>query len=105
MNFRQLIMKYFSGNLPIKNLSEAGIVGLEEGYDSLSLSILAGLSKTENSFEIEKYFKSALNELEILIPDERTACIGYALAISDEIIDGKKELINGVSEIYHNAIK
>ena len=85
-------------------LPEIGVKGLEEGLNTLSLCILAGLEKNENPFEIEKYFKSALNELNIILPNRRQAAIEYALAIAEEIIEGDKDLINGTREIRYKAI-
>jgi hypothetical protein len=53
LNFRQEITKYVTGNLTIDQLSAVGVKGLEEGLDTPSFCILAGLSKNENPFKIE----------------------------------------------------
>ena len=72
--------------------------------DSPSLCILASLSKDENPFEIEHYFKLTLDELNIALPDKREAAIEYALAIVYEILEGEKELVNGTREVIDKAI-
>ncbi|WP_445720466.1 hypothetical protein [Flavobacterium sp.] len=104
MNFRQQIAKYATGNVTFDQLPEIGMAGLEEGLNSPSLCILAGMDKNESAFEIEHYFKMALEELNILIPDKRQAAIYYGIAIVDEIIAGKKDVIDGTREIRYKAI-
>lgn len=104
MNFQQQIAKYVTGNLTTDQLPGIGLKGLEEGLDSPSLCILAGLSKNESPFEIEHYFELTLAELKIKPPDKRQAAIDYAFAIVDEILEGKKDVIDGTREILYKAI-
>jgi hypothetical protein len=104
LNFRQQIAKYVTGNVTTDQLPDIAVQGLEEGLDTPSLCILAGLSKNENPFQIEHYFKLTLEELNIELPDRRQAALEYALAIVDEILEGEKEIIQGTKEIYCNAI-
>jgi len=104
LTFRQQIAKYVAGNMTTDQLAMVGVTGLQEGLDSPSLCILAGLSKNENPHQIEYYFKRTLEELNIALPDRRQAAIEYAFGIVDEILLGKKDLINGMKEIYQSAI-
>ena len=104
LNFRQQIAKYVTGNVTTDQLPDIAVQGLEEGLDTPSLCILAGLSKNESAFQIEQYFKLTLDELEIVLPDRRKAALEYAIAIVDEILEGKKEIIQGTKEINCNAI-
>ena len=85
-------------------LPDIGVIGLQEGLDTPSLCILAGLSKNESGYQIEHYFKLTLEELNISLPNRRQAAIEYALAIVDEILEGKKDIIKGAHEIRHKAI-
>ncbi|MGB4775994.1 MAG: hypothetical protein WBP45_12525 [Daejeonella sp.] len=85
-------------------LPELAVTGLYEGLDTPSLCILAGLGKNESAFQMEHYFKLALGELKIELPDRKQAAIEYALAIVDEIIEGRKDIIKGTREICYNAI-
>jgi hypothetical protein len=105
MDFKQQIAKYVSGNMTTSQLPDIGIAGLNEGLDSPSLCILAGLSENENPFQIDHYFKLALKELNINLPDRRQAAIEYAIALADEIIKGKKDPIDGTREIRYKAIE
>ncbi|MBP6532329.1 MAG: hypothetical protein KA285_03545 [Bacteroidia bacterium] len=105
MTFKQQIAKYVTGNITTDQLPDlVGVTALEEGLDSPSLCILAGLSKKESPHQIDYYFKKTLEELNIQLPDRRMAAIEYALGIVDEILLGKKDLVSGTKEIYHNAI-
>jgi len=104
MKFREQIAKYVTGNMTTDQLPDIGLSGLEEGLDSPSLRILAGLSENENPFQIDYYFKQTLEELNINLPDKRQAAIEYALAIVDEILEGKKDVIVGTREIRYKAI-
>ena len=63
MTFREQIVKYVTGNMTTNQLPDIGVSGLEEGLDSPSLRILAGLSENENFFQIDNYFKQTLEEL------------------------------------------
>jgi hypothetical protein len=104
LNFRQLIAKYVTGNIPTELVPQIGIIGLEEGLDTPSLCILAGLDKSENFYVVESYLKLTLEELNIPIPNKRQAALEYACAITDEIINGEKEIVAGVAEIEKKAI-
>jgi hypothetical protein len=104
MNFKQLIGQYALGNLAIDRLPQIAYVGLEEGYESPSLIILAGIEKGESSGVVEQYFKLALNELSIIIPDIRTLAIEHAIFLANEIILNKTDIIKGVSEILNSAL-
>jgi len=99
MNFEQLIAKYVSGNLPLDQIPEISLVAFEEGYDSPSLWILAGLEKSEDGYIKEKYLKLALDEMGINFINKREATLTYLNAIAEDVISGKSEIINGVSEM------
>jgi hypothetical protein len=88
----------------MSQLPEIAMIGLQEGIDTPSLLILAGLNENEYSSIIEEYFRKTLTELNIILPDKRQAALEYALAVTDEIIEGKKEIIKGTQEIISNAI-
>jgi hypothetical protein len=104
VTFKQQIAKYVTGNLTTDQLPDIGVIGLQEGLDTPSIRILAGLSKNENPFQIEQYFRQSLKELKIELPDKRQAALELALAIVDEILEGKKDIIEGTSEIKYKAI-
>lgn len=104
MNFKQLIAKYITGNIPPDEMPEFAYLGMKEGYDSPSLHILAGLEKKVDSYEAGNYFKLALNELGFIIPDNRQAALQYAAALAEQIINDKADVYHGVNEIIITAI-
>jgi len=104
MNFRQLLAKYVTGNITTDQLPDIAIKALEEKLNSPSLCILAGLHKSEIPSQVDHYFKYALEELNIPLPDKRQAALEYSFALVDEIVDGKKEMIEAVNEIFHRAL-
>jgi hypothetical protein len=103
--FRQEILNFILGNSSTSNLPQIGLIGLNEGFESESLIILAGLSQTDNSFEIERYFKDSMSELDIVLPDKKTASIELAQFFADMVIERKIEPILGVSKMIHKCFK
>ncbi len=59
MTFVQKIFAYTLGILTEKDLPDIAITGLEEGYDSESLRILAGHNSTDNAFQLVDYFNAS----------------------------------------------
>lgn len=104
MTFKQYIADYVTGNLTTSQLPKIGLAGLEQGMNSNSLTILAGMSDNDNLHEIEDYFKKALTELEIKLPDKREAALELAKYYADEIIIGKIDPVDGVNKIIHKAL-
>ena len=105
MYFNQLIAKYVTGSMPPDEIPEFAYSGMRDGYDSPSLHILAGLEEKVDPQEADKYFKLALNELGLAIPDRRQAALQYAVALAEEIINNKTDVYSGVNEIIHTAIE
>jgi hypothetical protein len=104
MYFKQLIAKYITGNILPNKMPEFAYSGMKEGYDSPSLYILAGLEDIEDSYETDKYFKLALDELGLAIPDRRQAALQYASALAEQLINNKTDVYSGVKAIIDTAI-
>ncbi len=104
MNFRQELTAYTAGDRTTDQFPAIAMTGLEEGLDTPSLRILAGMNKNDNPFELEKYFKQMLEELHIQLPDDRRAAIEYAVLITDRILSGDKEVITGARDIFYTAL-
>jgi hypothetical protein len=92
------------GKISLHALPDIALQALEQGLDTPSLRILAGLSDHENEFVIDRYFKDTLLELSIELPDRRQAAIEVGLAIADEIFDGKRTIYEGVRDIECQAL-
>lgn len=97
--FRQEILNFILGNNTISDLPRIGLIGLNEGLESESLIILAGLSEKDNTFEIEKYYKNTISELSIELPDKIHASIELAQFFADLVIDRKLDPILGVNKM------
>ena len=104
MNFKQQLSSYILGNLAISDLPKIGLLGLESGLDSESLVILAGLSEKDNQFEIDSYFKKALGELDIQMPDEKTAAINIIEYYADLIKNKQIDAYLGVEKIVQEVL-
>ena len=91
MNFTQNISAYTIGLLADKNLPDIAMTGLEEGYDSDTLRILAGHNSSDNAFQLVDYFNDVLKELDLTLPDRKSALIEvikfHANKISSKLVD------------------
>ncbi|MCD8401348.1 hypothetical protein [Tenacibaculum finnmarkense] len=104
MNFNQYLGKYVCGNLSEMDYPELAVTGLLEGFDSKYLGILAAMNRTDEISELRKYLKWTIEELNIEIPTKREAALLYTSGIINEILEEKKEIIKGVSEIKNDAL-
>jgi hypothetical protein len=104
LTFRQNIARFVIGDISLRSLPDIALLALEQELDSPSLRILAGLSQNEDGYIIDNYFKNALRELSIELPDKRHAAIEVGLAIAEEIFKGKYDAFIGTQNIKHTAI-
>ena len=104
MNFERQLAKYVIGIISTSQLPELALKGLEEGFQSDSLIILAGLSKNENSCIINQYFEMALFELKITLPEKRKASLILIEEIIEEINGGEKDIIQATGEIINTLM-
>jgi len=104
LTFQQNIARFVTGDLSLRSLPDIALQALEQGLDTPSLRILAGLADNENGFVIDMYFKDTLKELSIDLPHKRQAAIEVGLAIADEIFEGKREVFEGTQNIKWKAI-
>jgi hypothetical protein len=112
MTFEQKISAYTLGLLTDKDLSDIAITGLNEGYNSESLRILAGHNSSENSFVLNEHFQNVLNELQITLKERKLALIDvvrfYVLNIvekeADVYLEFEKihEMINETEFYFHD---
>lgn len=87
MNFHQKLSAYSLGLLADEFLPDIAITGLEEGYDSESLRILAGHNSVENSFALNDYFIKTLKELGLTQKDRKDALINVIAFYAKKIVD------------------
>jgi hypothetical protein len=102
--FRQGIISYVLDKAASDQLPAIAVRGLEEGLDTPSLRILAGMKASDYPSEIQHYFQRSIEELNIVLPDKRQAALEYALSIVQETLEGSKDVISGMKEIRYDAI-
>src|SRR3989339_710385 len=91
MTFKEKIANYVLGNYSISQLPEIALTGLMEGIKSDALIILADMSGTDNSFEIEQYFNKTLRETKIHIPEKiKAAKIVLRYYLNEILLDPQK---------------
>jgi hypothetical protein len=73
VNFTEYLAAYSLGMLTPSDFPDAALAAMEEGYESESLYILAGIEKNENSFVKDEYWQKTLRELNISLPEEHEA--------------------------------
>lgn len=70
---------------------------LDSSIESDNIYILAGL-QNEPDYEIEYYFNSVINELDISIEDDEKLHLIYAKSIARKIISKKIDIYDGVKK-------
>jgi hypothetical protein len=77
---------------------------LTQGYDSVSLRMLAGLNRLTSTSEAEHYFLRSIKELNLTPPEVGTAIRAYACEIAQLLVDGKITGRDGVRRLYQICI-
>jgi hypothetical protein len=101
MSFQLHIAKMVIGYRTHISLQPIALEVLEEGLDSPSLRILAGLANNEYPSIVDHYFYETLKELKIDLPDKRTAAIAVTSSTLDKnmtreipVFEGNREIID-----------
>jgi hypothetical protein len=105
MNFIEMIANYKLGNFSWSHFPEIAMAALNEGFESDSLFILAGMNKNENTFELEQYFKSSLAELHISLPEFHTAAKILLKYYLNEMVIHEENAYNIVTIIDNNIYR
>ncbi|WP_041628033.1 hypothetical protein [Owenweeksia hongkongensis] len=98
MNFQEKISDFVLGNRTISQTPDIALTALNEGIESKSIIILAGMSDRDSPFELQQYFDHALRETKITLPTKLDAArklVKYYL----------KQLISAPQETYSILIK
>jgi len=104
MEFKKLVFQYALGNFTRDQLPAIAYKGLEEGFDSPSLVILAGIERNESPAVVDRYFELVLIELNIAIPNIKALTIECAILMAEEIIKNNADIIEGISDIFNRAL-
>jgi hypothetical protein len=99
MTLIQKISAYNLGLLTDKDLPDIALSGLEEGYDSQSIRILAGYTSNDNPFLLFDCFKAAISEISFTDPDRKKSLINVVKYYSSQIISKKFDAYLGFDRI------
>lgn len=107
MNFQEKLANYILGNLTRNYFPDIALAALNQGIESESLLILAGMTDRDNTFELQKYFEGSLMELDITLPSKIEAAqllLRYYLA---EMIAHPEKAFEAMikidNDIYHQV--
>jgi hypothetical protein len=99
LTFQQSLPKLVTGEINLESMPAIALQALEQGLDTPSLRILAGLREDENEFVLRRYLEGTLRELSIELPNKRQATIQVALTIADDIFEERRPIVDGVEDI------
>lgn len=105
MNFIEKISNYRLGNFSRKHLPDIALTGLNENIETDSLIILAGMSEYDNSFELEQYFNTSIDELGISLPDKLISAKILISYYIDEMIKNPSQAYNFMVTIDNEIYK
>jgi hypothetical protein len=97
--FQESLPKLVTGEIDLGSMPSIALQALEQGLDTPSLRILAGLREDENEFVLRRYLENTLRELSIELPNKRQATIMVALTIAEDIFEERQPIVEGVENI------
>lgn len=90
MDFKEKIAAFTLEIFTCKDLADIAITGLEEGFDSEALRILAG-GYFENGIQLRQYLDVCMSELDMKLPENKEAVVVLARYYVREMIKGKSD--------------
>jgi hypothetical protein len=105
MDLKEKIANYVLENFSRRHLPEIAMTGLEEGLESESLYILAGMNDRDNTFEVEKYFDDCLKELKFVLPTKLQAAKIMLAYYLKQIVDNPELAFKIMSKIDNEVYK
>jgi len=98
------IAKLALSQLSADDMRQLAVPLLQDGLDTPSLWLLAGLTRAETD-EAPALFASMLSELQVSVPNENDAAITVSLNIARQILDGTVTPIEGADLMYDRTYK
>lgn len=86
---RYILTKFVIYNRLGKDAPDWACGRLIAGDDTPHLAMLAGMTGSENAFELEDYFRRTIHELHLQLPDNARAVLDYAQEISWLYLDAR----------------
>ncbi|MCA9454074.1 MAG: hypothetical protein H6750_10980 [Nitrospiraceae bacterium] len=92
------------GLLISTDLPDLATKALEEGYDSPSLRILAGLNRASDTDEVN-LLKKAFHELDVEIPESRDAVLYLSRNVAEQIVRCEISKYEGARKIWDLSLR
>jgi len=73
MTFKEKVARYIIGLYSYSHMPEIALTALEEGIESESLLILAGMNDKDPTYERQKYFDNGIEEINFTYPNKKEA--------------------------------
>ncbi len=99
-NFLDRLALYVVKGQPSSVLPNIAMQGLEDGYESPSLILLAGFAADENPFVIDEYLKKVLEELNVDLTETNQAAFFLVKSIAKKILDNQIDTYVGCDFIF-----
>jgi uncharacterized protein with PIN domain len=98
MKFNELIGKRFLGIAQVYDYADWAETLMCDGCKSENIAILVGIGSEPKpeTYEVEKYFRKSLDDLNLTLPPEKDALSAYAKSLCSEIISGKTSPSDGL---------
>jgi hypothetical protein len=80
-------------------------LGLESGYETPSLILLAGLSDDENLFLVDDYLKKTIDELNVEFKEPNQAALFLIKSIADRILNNSVDTYIGCDFIFGHILR
>ena|GEM_PF-946464 len=104
MNFLEKIAQYILNEQTSSALPSIAMQGLEEGYETPSLIMLAGCNDNENPFLINQYFQGLLHELSLNSLDKKQAALFLVNSTVDKIVSNQIDVYEGCDFIFKQIL-
>jgi len=103
MTIEESIAKLNLGEMRLSQFPVIAMSQLENGIESESLIILAGMSKKDNSFEIKEYLNKVIEELNVSVYKSNDAAFILANFYVQEYKSGKTNINEAISRIKNDC--
>lgn len=103
MTIEESIAKLNLGEMSISQFPAIAMIQLENGVESESLIILAGMSEKDNSFEIKEYLNKVIDELQVKEYKSNSAAFVLANFYVQEYKSGKTSINEAISKIKNDC--
>lgn len=96
----KILTERYLGAATYEDYVDWAVACLESDLDTKNIRILASLSKSTSSSEVENYFNRSLHDLGLTTPDHHECLVEYARGVAQQIVSGDVSPLYGCRQIY-----